>query len=200
MKTRTQIRYDVRLARLFADRQAGACSVKLSWVWLVLVILLLALPAQAADPVLVGQWPGWQRGTACGVAVKGHYAYMALEEAGMAVIDVSNQAKPRWVSCYGTSGWANDFAVSGNYACVADDNWGLQVLRLTVASYFDHPMRLTTQGFEVWLEVPVAGMYRVDRSADLNSWEIHITLTNISGRVSFQDQKATGFIQRYYLA
>jgi hypothetical protein len=128
MKTRTQIHYNVRLARLFADRQAGVCDVKLSWVWLVLVIFLLALPAQAADPVLVGQWPGWQRGPACGVAVNGHYAYMALGNAGMAVIDVSNPAKPQRVGGCKTGGAAVGVAVSGNYVYVADGSAGLVVI------------------------------------------------------------------------
>ena len=66
---------------------------------LVTLALALAWPAHGADPVLIGQWPGRQRGSqegqASGVAVSGHYAYVAL---------------------------------SGNYIYVADGSWGLIIL------------------------------------------------------------------------
>ena len=120
------MRCDVGLARLSADRRAGLWSVALCCGWL--VTLLPALPAQAADPVLVGQWPGWQRGDANGVAVSGNYVYVTIGKAGLAVIDVSNPANPQRVGGCDTSGSACGVAVSGNYAYVADDEAGLQVI------------------------------------------------------------------------
>ncbi len=92
---------------------------------LVTLALALAWPAHGADPVLIGQWPGWPRGPACGVAVSGNYAYVADEDAGLQVIDVSNPANPQRVGGYDTSGYANGVAVSGNYAYVADVRCGL---------------------------------------------------------------------------
>ena len=50
----------------------------------------------------------------------GNYAYVALDAAGLAVIDVSNPANPVRVGGYDTSGNAFGVAVSGNYAYVAD--------------------------------------------------------------------------------
>jgi len=150
-----------------------------------------------ANPRRVGGYD--TSGPAYGVAVSGHYAYVA-DYTGLQVIDVSNPANPQRVGGYDTSGEAYGVAVSGNYAYVADGDWGLQVLRLTVAPYFDHPLRLTAQGFEAWLEAPVAGTYRVESSADLQSWESLVTLTNISGRVPFLDPTASGVGQRYYRA
>jgi hypothetical protein len=76
----------------------------------------------------VGQWPGWPRGDAYGVAVSGHYAYVAVGDAGLQVIDVSDPAHPRRVGGYNTSGWAHGVAVSGHYAYVADGDEGLQVI------------------------------------------------------------------------
>ncbi len=73
---------------------------------LVTLALALAWPAHGADPVLIGQWPGWPReGYACGVAVSGNYAYVADENAGLQVIDVSNPANPQRVGGYDTSGY-----------------------------------------------------------------------------------------------
>ncbi|MEK7686191.1 MAG: hypothetical protein AAB466_12285, partial [Verrucomicrobiota bacterium] len=87
---------------------------------------MTALPAPA-DPVLVGQWPGFARGDARGVAVSGNYAYVAAE-SGLLVINVRNPANPVRVGHYDTSGFALGVAVSGNYAYVADFDAGLQVI------------------------------------------------------------------------
>ena len=95
---------------------------------LVTLALALAWPARGADPDLIGQWPGWPRGYAYGVAVSGNYAYVADYTAGLQVIDVSNPANPQRVGGYDTSGDALGVAVSGNYAYVADGLWGLMIL------------------------------------------------------------------------
>jgi len=44
------------------------------------------------------------------------------------VIDVSDPANPQRVGSYDTSGSAYGVAVSGNYAYVADGEWGLMIL------------------------------------------------------------------------
>ena len=88
---------------------------------LVTLALALAWVAHGAELESIGQWPGWSRGLAYGVAVSGNYAYLAVAEAGLQVLDVSNPANPQWVGGYDTSGGALGVAVSGNYAYVADD-------------------------------------------------------------------------------
>jgi hypothetical protein len=71
----------------------------------------------AADPVLVGQWPGYARGYAKAVAVAGNYAYVATDEAaGLHVIDISTPAKPRRVGGCDTTTGSGQLAVSGHYA------------------------------------------------------------------------------------
>ena len=54
---------------------------------LVTLVLALAWPAHGADPVLIGQWPGWPRGgLAYGVAVSGNYAYVADGSWGLMIL------------------------------------------------------------------------------------------------------------------
>ena len=53
---------------------------------LVTLVLALAWPAHGADPVLIGQWPGWPRGLAYGVAVSGNYAYVADGKWGLLIL------------------------------------------------------------------------------------------------------------------
>ncbi len=95
---------------------------------LVTLALALAWVAQGADLELIGQWPGWPRGEAKGVALSGNYASVAEVYGGLLVIDVSDPAHPQPVGGYDTSGYAFGVAVSGNYAYVADYDAGLQVI------------------------------------------------------------------------
>ena len=132
--------------------------------------------------------------------MSGHYAYVAVGGAGLEVIDVSDPANPRRVGSYDTPGGAVDVAVSGDYAYVADKNWGLQILRIEPVPRLDGPFGLTAEGFEAWLDAPVAGTYRVEASGDLRTWETLVTLTNVSGRVRVVDPAATSAAQRFYRA
>jgi hypothetical protein len=67
-------------------------------------------------------------GFAYGVAVSGHYAYVADFDAGFQVIDISNPTKPQRVGS--RAGCAKDVAVSGNYAYVVGGD-GLEVIDVT---------------------------------------------------------------------
>ncbi len=42
----------------------------------------------------VGSWPGYGRGPVMDLALEGGYAYLALGEGGLQVLDVSNPAGP----------------------------------------------------------------------------------------------------------
>jgi len=90
--------------------------------------LLLALPVQAADPVLVGSYN--TGGLAPGVVVSGQYAYVADYWEGLHVFDVSKPTNCMRLGGYDSGGTANAYgvAVSGNYAYVADGVNGLQVI------------------------------------------------------------------------
>jgi hypothetical protein len=62
------------------------------------------------------------------VAVQGQYAYVALGEGGLVIVDVSDPANPVRVGGVDTSGSAYGVTVSGNYAYVADGDAGLQMI------------------------------------------------------------------------
>src|SRR2546428_1556023 len=64
---------------------------------------IICLAPAAENPVLVGTWPGIPRGNAMAVAVFGTYAYVADDETGLLVIDVSKPVAPVQVSRYLTS-------------------------------------------------------------------------------------------------
>jgi hypothetical protein len=75
------------------------------------------------------------------------------------VIDVSNPANPVDVGGYVTSGQANGVAVAGNYAYVADGEWGLAILQLSprvaVLGWSNNTVRVsvaTTSGKSYGLE------------------------------------------------
>jgi hypothetical protein len=86
------------------------------------------LTSRAADPALVGQWPGYPRGPADAVAFSDGHAYVATVEAGLQVIDVRDPANPVRVGGYDTAGYALGVAVAGDYAYMADGWGGLQVM------------------------------------------------------------------------
>ena len=83
-------------------------------------------------------------GTIDAVAVQGSYAYIG-EGASFVVLNVSNPDAPAVVTRLALPGNARDIALSGNYAYVADDDSGLQVVDIvnpltpTLRGYFDTP-------------------------------------------------------------
>jgi hypothetical protein len=93
-----------------------------------LVALAVVSAPPRLEPLLQGQWPRWSRGVARDVKVSGNYAYVAGEEGGLQVIDVSNPTNCVGVGGFDTSGTASGVAVSGNYAYIADADAGLQVI------------------------------------------------------------------------
>jgi hypothetical protein len=71
-------------------------------------------------------------GPSLGVAMAGHYAYVASYEAGFQVVDISDPAHPVTVGSVDTPGAAQDVAIAGNYAYVADGQaGGLQVIDIS---------------------------------------------------------------------
>ena len=82
---------------------------------------------KAAQP---GVWPGFARGQVQAVRVSGTYAYIALGQDGLAVIDISDPTRPIPVgsAAGGGQAWALDLA--GNYAYVAASSNGLQIFDL----------------------------------------------------------------------
>ena len=66
---------------------------------------------------LVGQWPGWQRGRADGVAVSGNYAYVAEGDCGLEILRIYFRPcfdYPMRLSVDGFEAWLQTCA-PGNY-------------------------------------------------------------------------------------
>ena len=56
------------------------------------------------------------RGEGTAIDVQGNYACVAIENGAIQIIDVSNPALPEELGFATISGYAQDIAVSGNYA------------------------------------------------------------------------------------
>jgi len=70
-------------------------------------------------------------GDAYGVYVSGSYAYVADDNSGLQVIDISDPASPYIVGSVDTPGDAHNVYISGSYAYVADVNSSLQVIDIS---------------------------------------------------------------------
>jgi hypothetical protein len=90
------------------------------------------------DPTAPQEVGYWYNGGPLDVAVREPYAYVAAGNAGLQIIDVTNPADPLHVGYYDTPSVAEGVAVTGSYACVADFNDGLYIIR--------NDLLLTTQG------------------------------------------------------
>ena len=66
------------------------------------------------------------------IALFGHYAYIASQEGGVQVVDISSPANPTLCGAYRAAGytWTTGIAIFGGVAYVANENLGLQILDL----------------------------------------------------------------------
>jgi hypothetical protein len=70
-----------------------------------------------------------------GLAINGNYAYLACDEAGLKILDISNPANPITAGEFDTPGSASDVEISGNLACIADEYWGLRIIDIRYPAY-----------------------------------------------------------------
>jgi hypothetical protein len=70
-------------------------------------------------------------GLAIGVCIDGDYAYIADENSGLQVIDISDPTSPLSAGSFNTSGYAQGVAIAGDHAYVADGAYGLQVIDIS---------------------------------------------------------------------
>jgi len=97
------------------------------WLRLTVLVALVALVlGGAADPESgpalldrLGSWPGFGRGPAADVAVANHHAFVAIEEGGLLVLDVTDPSKLVRVASYPLAGQTKFVRVSGSRAYVA---------------------------------------------------------------------------------
>lgn len=109
-------------------------------------------------------------GFAFGVAVSGHYAYIADELSGLQVINVTNPLHSALLGSYSTSGYAFGVAVAGGIAYVAYGDSGLRAVNVTNPS---QPVLLGNSGtLGAAMQVAVAGgvAYVVESWSETHSW------------------------------
>jgi hypothetical protein len=70
-------------------------------------------------------------GTAVGVAIAGNSAYLANEEAGLRILDISDLTHPAEVSFFNTPDSAKDVKLAGSYAYIAGGTSGLRVVDIS---------------------------------------------------------------------
>ncbi len=95
---------------------------------LILLVCLMALTMGGTGdgpqwnvPALekVGLWPGYGRGPAIDLAVADHYCYVAMEDGGLAVLDIATPSQPERVGGYRPPGRTRMVRVSGQRAYLA---------------------------------------------------------------------------------
>ena len=89
-------------------------------------------------------------GTARGVAINGNYAYVADNNWGLAVIDISDPTNPGAPVYRNTTGYAHGVFIKGNYAYVADYTSGLAIIDISNPSSPGTPVyRATSKAYGV---------------------------------------------------
>jgi len=136
----------------------------------VITMFVLAVPALAQDcPELVGRWP---YGPTWALDVSGDHAYFGSGKA-LLVADISDPAAPQVVGDVLLPSFPLEFAVSGNYAYVADLDAGLRVVDISnpsapveVASVDmpDTAVGVTVSGGYVYVGDSGAGLRVIDIS------------------------------------
>jgi hypothetical protein len=146
----------------------------LGWKAVLAAIALLGFSrlTQAADPVLVGQWPGYVRGYAQAVVVTNHTVYVAAGQGGLLIFDASDPTNLVHLgSCITTSG-ATGVAIAGNYAYVADSLSGLQVIDIGNPFSPTQVGRYDTAGYAYGVALAGNFAYVADNDAGLQVLDV----------------------------
>lgn len=125
----------------------------------------------SGNPTFVGTYDA--AGAAAGIAVSGKYAYLAYDNEGLNIIDVSDPSDPIFIASEPTSGQAMDVAVSGKYAYVAGGAGGLRIIDVsnpsapeTVGTYdtSDFARGVSVSGKYVYVAYGGNGLLIIDAS------------------------------------
>ncbi len=147
-------------------------KLKLRLIVCGLVVLLLNCLSYAQQARLTNGWIANNLsslstgGDAYGVQVVGKTAYVAADDAGLKIIDVSNPNAPKYLGGCITGGSAMDVQVNGNYAYVADYAQGLKVVDITNPAFPKIVGKYSTEGLALGLHVVGNTAYVCD--GDLN--------------------------------
>jgi len=106
-------------------------------------------------------------GYARGVAISGNYAYVADQESGLAIIDISDPTNPGAPIYRDTNGSAFEVAISGNYAYVADSGFGLAIINVSDPTNPGTPVYRDTDGHATGVAISGNYAYVADYSSSL---------------------------------
>jgi hypothetical protein len=104
-------------------------------LWIILFFCILASPTTYAvdlDPQLLGEWPGFTRGSARCVAARGNYLYAGIGESAFVVFDVSIPSKPKPIGSTTTKALPETILLYGNYAYVTEEVGLLEIIDVTI--------------------------------------------------------------------
>ena len=135
-------------------------------------------------------------GNAISVYVSGNYAYVADDESGLAVIDISDPTNPGTPFYEDTSGNAHDVYVSGDYAYIADGSSGLAVIDISDPTNPGTPVYEDTSGYSYGIYVSGDYAYIADGSSGLTV--IDISDPTNPGTPIYED--TSGFAYDVYLS
>jgi hypothetical protein len=105
--------------------------------------LLILDISDTFDPQLQGYYDS--PGEAMGVYVEGDYAYLAIAQIGLDVVDISNPTSPLSVNVLGTDAIALDTYVSGSYVYVAETT-GFEIFDISSPQNPDWEAKFDTDG------------------------------------------------------
>ena len=136
------------------------------WLWLNAEDVSTLVPLDH-----LGSWPGGNTGHPVVVWPAGDRAYVAQQEGGLAILDITDPAHPVRLGGIQTADRAYDVCVVGDYAYVADANQGIQVVRVTdptrpvrVAGYACEALRVRAAGSLLYVAAGGAGLEILDIS------------------------------------
>jgi len=125
-------------------------------------------------------------GYARGVAISGNYAYVADQESGLAIIDISDPTNPGAPIYRDTNGSAFEVAISGNYAYVADSGFGLAIINVSDPTNPGTPVYRDTNGYAHGVAISGNYAYVADNASGLA-----IIATNVSDITDAAGNRAT---------
>ena len=123
----------------------------------------IAAVAQSVDVIHLGQWPGYERRGAHGVAIAGDYAYVG--SADLHVLDIRQPANLKLVAVAQMPGDARGVAVSGHHVCVINERFDTKLFSDLLVFDVSDPTapRLTAQlqddNFGFFTALAVGGGY-----------------------------------------
>ncbi|MBN1329101.1 MAG: hypothetical protein JXA54_06470 [Candidatus Heimdallarchaeota archaeon] len=114
------------------------------------------------------------------IALQDNYAYLAAENSGLVIINISDPTQPKEVSCYKTSLCAYDVVVAGDYAFIANGMASGYALVILDVSDPQQPIEVSHYEDNIYPEMPGFGVSVNGSYAYLGTFGYGLFILNIS--------------------